>query len=447
MRITVSVLLITSIPIGVAYGTDTDEHTGINGTVEYGIEQENVTATVQIENVKNRTPIHLGSAEIADGLNSYCLESSDGVYSKYHVEPYCNSVEFEVTMSPIKSMQESTGFRTDSNRTDKGFLFRTEQEIGLKNDKGEYEWFPLSEVLETEKTDEILLADEYILGGSAWKSDEVTVGEDIVRVHHIENGENDLESLNQYNVPTDGVSETVNTFIITSEGNDTFGSYGGAYFSGTNSIVLREKMGIGATIHEYAHSQQEYEVSSNMTWIIEGGATYDSTIGEKVVKNPSEEHINKRKSVYRSEVRDSILANSSTWSGPAAYSKGQSIFFLLDTCIEGRTDGDRDSKYLVKYLRTETDRVTLNTLSYSVSHIVSSSNETDDGELGEIKKWLRPYIHQDKNADKEVLIGESYSQCWWNSTDTDSGNTEEVEDGYDDIDKKVIEEIKEIVDF
>lgn len=435
-RFGVPILLIMSIPVGLAHGAHSGEEVNVNGTVEYNISQHNLTADVYLRNpnITQDLHLHLGSADITEG--DQCLRKSDDKrfdYGDYYMQSYCEDVEFEMVIDLNESVQKGDGFVTDRNRSDIGFLLRSQQEIRLENGN---HWTVLFKRLDVEKSDGMILSDEYLLGGPAWESDNVTVGEDTVRVHHVENGRNDVRSLRNYSTPTDGLEETVEMFIITGEGNDTFGSFGGAYFPWTNSVVLREKMGLGATIHEYAHSQQEYETSEDMRWIIEGGATYDSTVAADRLKDKTEEEINERKSVTRPKVRNSTLANSSTWKGPASYSKGQSIIFLLDTCIEGRTDGDRDSRFLMKYLRTQTDNVTLNTLSYAVSHIVSSATETEQGELGEIKTWLKPYIYTDKNAEKEVLTGESYEQCWWNSDIEPESENESI-----------IQKIKDIVDL
>lgn len=408
LGIGVSILLLLTFPMGIADGADPDGD--LNGTVEYTVSQNNITAEVYMEDPDQGREIRIGSANMTE--DDPCIYKSGDEDDKYYIRTYCDDVEFELVINVNESIQEGRGFITDSNRSDTGFLLRSQQEI--KSDS-QYHWDSLFETLDVKESDSISVSGDYIVGGSAWKTDNITVGEDTITLYHIDNGRNDVRALEKYNTPTDGITENVKMFVITDEGNDSYGDYHGVYFHSTNSAILREESGTGTTIHEYAHSQQDYRESEDMSWIVEGGATYESTVLAGKIGNGTEEQINARKYVSQPDVRDSVLANSSTWEGNPSYWKGQSIIFLLDTCIEGRTGGDRDSRFLIKYLRSQTDNVTLETFSYAVSRVVSSATETRSGEMGEIKSWLEPYIYTDKTAEKEVLAAESYQQCWWYS--------------------------------
>lgn len=279
-------------------------------------------------------------------------------------------------------------------------------------------------VLKTRTSENVKLNDNFILGGSRWVESEFSKKEDDVVFHYLE-GENDasrfMSGLRNSTVISDGLNETVNVYVLPDRNIFSLSDVRnvpdatGVYYGSSNSFYLKPGAKFGAVVHEYGHSQQDYNnISRDLRWVFEASPTFESTLAitgtSAMNQKPSQ-----RRGVVDEDVRESILSDRSTWASNTSYSKGQAVLFLIDNCVKERTDGQHGVSDIIEYNRRQVDNLTYDSFVDSIARRVVGGENTEYRRQQEskISTWLEEYVYSSRNPTESSVLGQNDSECWF----------------------------------
>jgi hypothetical protein len=353
-----------------------------------------------------------------------CIRERDGEKHLTHYMPEeCKFAEFKTYRGLESAVQNDSGFglvendsflaRNAEERSPYGIWWYNEAYSNISSEQStENGWNNEGlDSLNVQYSSEITVVGHYILGGDRWNKETIQVlNEDLASVHYMDGSGSMLSILRNISIPSDKDSEIVNTVIINNSGKNYSGHIGagGLYTSGSNSILINGANRSGAMIHEYSHSQQDYNTSNDMRWLIEGGATYDANLELSRLGIRTDMSKWSSFTVKEDEKKArTVLAKPETWRQITPYSKGQSILVLTDMCLNENTDADIGIKKVQEDIRSEGGKVTFNRFSSEVANYVEADKE-------DIKRWLYEYIFGPYSPSNEKIFGEDRT-CWDNA--------------------------------
>lgn len=401
-----------------------------DGAIEYDFLVEN----------KGEERLHL-SLQNSD-VEGDCIKERDRENEDYFLTHYipedCRFASFETRRNLESSVQNNTGFgfvdednfltRDANGRSPYGIWWFNETYSYISSEQSPEDGWNAKDLssLDVLYSPQITATGPYIFGGDKWNKETIPISnEDLASVHYMDGArDNMLSILRNTSIPTDNESEIVNVIIINNSGKNYSGHIGagGLYTGGSNTLLVSGTDSPGAMIHEYSHSQQDYNPSNNMSWLIEGGATYDANL--EMARFGIKTSIDKWSSFTVKEDEKkarTVLAKSETWRGITPYSKGQSILVMTDICLNENTDADIGVKEVQETIRSEGGNVTFDVFS---SEIASYVDEDKD----DIKKWLYKYIFGPYSPSDEKIFGED-RECW-NNADSPPSFSESIQDKF-----------------
>lgn len=127
-----------------------------------------------------------------------------------------------------------------------------------------------------------------------------------------------------------------------------------------------------AWLHEFVHTQQEYETAESSRWTIEGTATYYAALLALEQERITFEEFRRRLGVgTRDPDGSAVLADLDTWEPSVPYTKGALVAGELDRQTRTAT-GDRTLDVVMRRLNAKTDPVTNGDVLAAVRDIAGS---------------------------------------------------------------------------
>jgi hypothetical protein len=170
-----------------------------------------------------------------------------------------------------------------------------------------------------------------------------------------------LTTLNQSHqqLDTNTPVSTLNVFIAP-ESFWTAGLYYAGLQNGTADAWVREDytaLGMqNVFVHEYAHAQQRFKTTRNMSWFTEGSAEYYSTL-LPLYQNQSTHGTFRGALIRTSSV--STVGDPDSWHNNAEYQQGSRIVAALDAHIRADTNGTASITAVIERMNKHPEPVSL----------------------------------------------------------------------------------------
>ena len=144
-------------------------------------------------------------------------------------------------------------------------------------------------------------------------------------------------------------------------------------------------------IHEYVHTRQGFDLTSEMRWFREASATYLSArLLEEQYEGVTERDVRTRLEATPDHP-GTALANRSAWDDTSAdYERGARLLYAVDAAIRMETDGNRTLVDVVRAMNRRDDPLTVDEFVRIVERYA--------GDL----EWLRPSITEPGSLDDRV---------------------------------------------
>jgi len=137
-------------------------------------------------------------------------------------------------------------------------------------------------------------------------------------------------------------------------------------------------------LHEYVHTRQSFQLSSEMEWFREASAEY---YGARLAYEQNRISRSEMHAHLDGEGRTASLTDQSTWDDRRVpYTKGARVLALLDRRIRAETDGDRTLQDVFRRMNDHEGQVTYATFKTMVTEVVGHSMDA----------WLDRYVAGDR---------------------------------------------------
>lgn len=388
-----------------------------SGTVEY--DEEGLLYTNATIQTQTSFPVYIDVPKHTQALPNRCLISVTGGHLEYKVPATCNSATVHV-VSQLKAaatednhpnLYFETGTALAGESQPSVSVWWIEPEIAgdpeTAAESDDWKGAQLKHVADMSLGDDVRVSSPYILLGDGWNTTTTQLpAQDEAIVHSMDSlNLSYQQALRDVSIPPDSEAETVSVVIFDADRLHVGEfKYGGAYYPQTNSVIINSKTDIGALFHEYSHSQQSYEVSSSMQWMIEAAATYDANreMRDQGYKNTTQ----MRESIdltQREQQPDTVLSNESTWRPLTPYTEGQAVLAMIDRCLENHSETDGITQVQTEF-RSPNTTVTFELFTSTIADQIPFI-DTDT-----ISHWLRPYIQDGKPVTQPNLADNA--DCW-----------------------------------
>ncbi|MFB6224598.1 MAG: hypothetical protein ABEH86_13125, partial [Haloarcula sp.] len=129
---------------------------------------------------------------------------------------------------------------------------------------------------------------------------------------------------------------------------------------------------VSVWVHEYHHTRQTYETASEMDWLEEGSAEYQTAVMTYQRGTIGDGQFRARITSEHHETAD--LTQPDSWDGPGAqYDKGARVVAAIDARIRQASDGQATFETVIASLSQRGERITLTVFAETVSAVAGEN--------------------------------------------------------------------------